>query len=159
MKLLGIIDEDFVNYKKICMTLMFPHCNFKCEKYFEEHICQNYLLQFKDTVDIDIDNIIQRYYNNPITSAICFQGLEPLDSWYNVGVFINTIRLQYNILDDIVIYTGYNKNEILALIDELKIHQNIIIKYGRYIPNQKPHYDKVLGVELASDNQYAERIS
>ena len=35
---------------------------------------------------------------------------------------------------------------------------NIIIKFGRYIPNQKPHYDEVLGVNLASDNQYAERI-
>ena len=38
-------------------------------------------------------------------------------------------------------------------------YKNIIIKYGRYIPNQTPHRDEVLGVNLASDNQYAERIS
>ena len=36
--------------------------------------------------------------------------------------------------------------------------KNIIIKYGRYIPDQEPHYDEVLGVNLASDNQYAERL-
>ena len=28
----------------------------------------------------------------------------------------------------------------------------------RFIPNQKPHFDEVLGVVLASENQYAERI-
>ena len=32
---------------------------------------------------------------------------------------------------------------------------NVIIKFGRFIPNQKPHFDEVLGVELASPNQYA----
>jgi hypothetical protein len=36
---------------------------------------------------------------------------------------------------------------------------NIIIKYGRYIPNQASHYDNVLGVYLASNNQFAEKIS
>ena len=41
----------------------------------------------------------------------------------------------------------------------LKKYSNIIIKFGRFIPNQKPHYDPVLGVELASDNQYGEKIS
>ena len=34
-------------------------------------------------------------------------------------------------------------------------YNNIIIKFGRYIPNQGTHFDKVLGVKLASDNQYA----
>ena len=34
---------------------------------------------------------------------------------------------------------------------------NVIIKWGRYIPGQKPHYDDVLGVYLASG--YIERIS
>jgi len=32
---------------------------------------------------------------------------------------------------------------------------NIIVKFGRYRPNQEKHYDKILGVFLASDNQYA----
>jgi hypothetical protein len=42
---------------------------------------------------------------------------------------------------------------------ELSACPNIIIKYGRFIPNHQPHYDEILGVKLASDNQYAERIS
>lgn len=37
--------------------------------------------------------------------------------------------------------------------------KNIIVKFGRFIPNQHPHYDEVLGINLASDNQYAEKIS
>jgi len=32
---------------------------------------------------------------------------------------------------------------------------NIIIKFGRFIPDQKSHMDETLGVELASPNQYA----
>ena len=31
------------------------------------------------------------------------------------------------------------------------------IKYGRYIPNDGKHFDRVLGVELVSNNQYAIR--
>ena len=44
-------------------------------------------------------------------------------------------------------------------IEELERCENIIVKYGRYIPDQEKHYDEVLGVYLASNNQYAERIS
>ena len=62
--------------------------------------------------------------------------------------------------DDVVIYTGYDKNEISeGLINELKLYSNIIIKFGRYIPNVDSVYDNVLKVTLASYNQYAERIS
>lgn len=61
--------------------------------------------------------------------------------------------------DDIVIYTGYCKEEITEYIGKLKIFPNIIIKFGRFIPNQEKHYDEVLGIYLAFDNQYAERIS
>ena len=37
--------------------------------------------------------------------------------------------------------------------------KNIIIKFGRYIPNRNNKYDEILGVTLASDNQFAEKIS
>ena len=36
---------------------------------------------------------------------------------------------------------------------------NIIIKFGRFVPMQQPHFDPILGVNLASDNQYAKQIS
>ena len=61
--------------------------------------------------------------------------------------------------DDIVIYTGYKEEEIKNQLQYLRAYRNIIVKFGRFIPNQQPHYDDVLGVMLASDNQYAERIS
>lgn len=54
---------------------------------------------------------------------------------------------------------GYDRNEIEEHIMILKKYKNIIVKFGRYIPNQKKHFDPVLGVELASDNQHAEKLS
>ena len=86
-------------------------------------------------------------------------GLEPLDSINDVIDFISLLRIKYNCHDDVVIYTGYNKEEIDTYINMLKTYDNIIIKYGRFRPNQTPHYDEVLGVNLVSDNQYAEKIS
>jgi hypothetical protein len=61
--------------------------------------------------------------------------------------------------DDIVIYTGFNEDEIKGCINLIKRNAiNIILIYGRYIPNQQPHYNEVLGVMLASDNQYGKVI-
>ena len=154
----GIIDTDIVNYKKISMTIEFPHCSFKCDKDCGRAVCQNSPLVNEPNIDISYDDICKRYLNNPITESIVFQGLEPIDSISDVINLIMWFRIKYNCLDDIVIYTGFNKNEIDWVIDKLKWMDNIIIKYGRYIPNQEPHYDEILGVNLASDNQYAERL-
>lgn len=153
-----IIDEDFVNYKKPSMTIAFPYCSFKCDKECGRAVCQNSPLINEPNIDISYDDICKRYLNNPITEAIVFQGLEPIDSISDVINLIMWFRIKYNCLDDIIIYTGFNKDEIDWVIDKLKWMDNIIIKYGRYIPDQKPHYDEVLGVNLASDNQYAERL-
>lgn len=159
----GIIDEDFVNYKKPCMTIMFPKCDFKCDKECGIPVCQNSELVKQKNIEIDEYVLARRYLNNPITHAICMQGLEPFDSFPELHYFIVILRDLYYCDDPIIIYTGYNKEEVKYKIDILSyysdIGKNIIIKYGRYIPNQQPHYDEVLGVMLASDNQYAERIS
>lgn len=159
MTIKGLIDEDFINYKKPCMVIEFPFCTFKCEKECGMRVCQNSALATSPNIDLQTDVLITRYIKNNITSAICFQGLEPLDSWYDVQDFVKKIRKIYNCNDDIVIYTGYNKDEIKDKIKWLSKYDNIIIKYGRYIPNKEKHYDKTLGVNLASDNQYAEKIS
>ncbi len=152
MLLKGVIFEDFVNYKKPCMTLEFPYCTFKCGSSY----CQNSSLAKREDIDVDIDSLITRYLRNQITEAVCFQGLEPLDSEQDMLRFIASFRAQSE--DDIVIYTGYTENEIPKILKELKQYNNIIIKFGRYIPNQTIHFDKILGVNLASDNQYAIRI-
>lgn len=153
MKIKGLITEDFVNYKKASMTIIFPYCTFKCGKDY----CQNSSLAKTPIIEISIDDLVNRYINNPITEAVVMQGLEPFDSWNDLKEFVQKLR-EYN-NDDIVIYTGYNKDEVSKYIEELSVYPNIIIKFGRYIPNQEKHYDDVLGVYLISNNQYAERIS
>lgn len=156
MTVIDIIEEDFVNYKKPCMTIMMPRCTFKCNKEYGKTICQNSNLISAPKVRMEIKDIINLYLKNPLSEAVVFQGLEPFDSFYQILEFITRFREVCN--DDIVIYTGYNKEEIKWYLFFLKDFNNIIIKYGRFIPDQKKHYDKILGIYLASDNQYAERL-
>lgn len=152
MLIKGILFEDFVNYKKPCMVLEFPYCSFKCGS----DVCQNYQMQEILPINVPIDTLIERYLSNPITEAIVMQGLEPFDSFNDLYDFIEELR-QYS-SDDIVIYTGYNFDEIKDKVLSLKQFENIIIKFGRYIPNDTKKYDEVLGVTLASSNQYAINI-
>lgn len=156
----GIIDEDFVNYRVPSMTLMFPKCSFKCEREYGEKFCQNSSLAKEPNITVSLESIYNRYVSNPITEAIVLQGLEPFDSYHELNALLLYFRREKECYDDIVIYTGYYHNEILGYINHFKsFFSNIIVKFGRYIPDQEPHYDEVLGVKLASDNQYAERIS
>ena len=153
MKIKGLISEDFVNYKKPAMTIMFPYCTFKCGTEY----CQNSPLSKAEDIEMDISNIVIRYLNNPITESVVMQGLEPFDSWDDLIEFVKQLRESTD--DDIVIYTGYYNEEIVDKIALLSKYKNIILKYGRYIPNQEKHYDEVLGVYLASSNQRGEKIS
>ena len=151
-----IKDEDFVNYKKPSMFIAFPNCNFKCDKEYGEQVCQNSLLAKSTNISISSEDVIKRYLSNPITSAIVIGGLEPFMDFSMLYEFIREFRKHSE--DDVVIYTGYYKEEIFQNIEKLKKIVNITVKFGRYIPTKKKHYDHVLGVFLASDNQYAERI-
>jgi hypothetical protein len=157
MNIVGIIWEDFVNYKKISTTIMMPYCSFKCDKEYGTQICQNCNLEKETKTDYNDALIINHYLDTDISRAIVFQGLEPFDSWEELSKFIQEFRSVCD--DDIVIYTGYNKDEVSDYIEELKKYKDIIIKFGRYIPNEVRHFDTVLGVYLASSNQYAEKIS
>lgn len=157
MLIKGIIDCDLINYKKPCMTIEMPFCDFKCNRECQEWVCQNSRLNDADNINIPQDVLISRYLNNEMVCAICFQGLEPFDSWNDLSYFIHNFRKQNS--SDIVIYTGYTEEELSDKVAKLKKYPNIIIKFGRYIPYQKPHYDEILGVKLASDNQYAKQIS
>ena len=152
----GIIWEDMVNYKKISTTLMFPKCSFKCDKENGTQICQNWELAAAPSQTVHINSFMRNYINNPITEAIVIQGLEPFDSLIDLYTVAAALE-DFNITDDLVIYTGYNRNEVSSHLKPLfSIPGHLIIKWGRYIPNQESHYDPVLGVYLASNNQYAE---
>lgn len=158
MELKGILMEDFLQYKKPCMTLQFPTCSFKCDKDAGKPVCQNGELATAPNIEHSINSICRAYRNNDITTAICCQGMEPFDNWNELLELIKTIREIHKITDDIVIYTGYYKNELSDKLETLKHFKNIIIKFGRFIPNRPHRYDEVLGIELASDNQYGEKI-
>ena len=148
-----IVDEDFTNYKKPSMFICTPRCTMKCG----EELCQNSPWLKQPDIEVNPIDIIQRYENNGLTQAVVLAGLDPMDSWTDLYSFIFMFRSISD--DDIVIYTGYTKCEIADKIEQLKQFPNIIVKFGRYVPNQKPHYDELLGVYLASDNQYAENIT
>lgn len=153
----GLLDEDFVNYCKPSMVLFFPHCTFKCEKDCGQRVCQNGTLANSPNITIDDNKVCARYLSNPITNAIVCGGLEPMDSFDELYSFIYTLRYEYRCNDDVVIYSGYTAAECdkNGWVQKLSPLGNIIIKFGRYVPNQEPHYDETLGVNLASGNQYA----
>lgn len=159
MVIKGIVDEDFVNYKKPSMFISFPSCTWKCEKECGMRVCQNSALAQAPNIEISVIDLVDRYLSNPITSAIVCGGLEPMDSFEDLWRFIFHLRVK-GCNDDVVIYSGYYKDEIPEeYLKRLSIVPNIIIKWGRFIPNQQSHFDKILGIGLASDNQYAEVIS
>ena len=154
-----IRDEDFTSYKKPSMVIGFPSCTFKCERECGcKGMCHNSSLATAPDIEISIENIVNRYLQNPITKAIIFGGLEPMDSWSNMVNLIDEFRKYTE--DDIVVYTGYKMDEICKKTYWLgNKYKNIIFKLGRFIPNQQSRYDEILGINLASNNQYAVRIS
>ena len=158
MKIKGIIHEDFVNYKKPSMVVEFPICkDFKCDRECGQGVCQNSSLVKSPTHDVPVDKIVLSYLNNSITKALVCQGLEPFDSDQELYDLIAFFRRYTD--DDIVIYTGYTEEELQEWILGLQAtFKNIIIKFGRFIPNSPSYYDKILGVFLASSNQYAKKI-
>ena len=160
MRVKKIVDEWFQDYKKPSMFIATCFCNWKCcvDGDFDKSICQNSAIADMPIIEVKNQEIIDRYKKNHITSAIVFGGLEPVIQFAEMRNLIADFR-DSGIDDDIVIYTGYYPNEVINMLDTLKQYKNLIIKFGRYIPNKSKRYDDVLGVELASDNQYAVKFS
>ena len=163
MKIKGITDEDFVNFKVPSMFIAVSTCTFKCDLECGRRICQNSALAHMPDINVDERDIVNRYLKNKITHAIVFGGLEPMDQSECVAM-LSAMLCSEHCDDPIVIYTGYTKEELLSdkfrskSMDILSRCGNVIMKYGRFVPDQEPHFDFVLGVNLASDNQYAERL-
>ena len=157
MKLKGIVMEDFVNFSKPSLFLITSQCDWKCckEQNVDISICQNQPLCKQSVKDFSSSSIYKAYISNDITKAIVFGGLEPMLQFDEVYELISYFR-ENGCEDTFVIYTGYYPEEIQDELKQLQKYKNIIIKFGRFIPGQEPHYDEVLGVYLASDNQYGE---
>lgn len=166
MRIKGILFEDFVNFKKPVMYIAFPKCSFKCDKENGAQLCQNSRLARDPDIEVSISSIIERYLSNPITHGVVIGGLEPFDTPEQLLSFITVFRVHTS--EPIVIYTGYTEEELEegywypsnSFEENKRIWKTIkdygvIVKFGRFRPNQEKHYDEVLGVYLASDNQYA----
>jgi len=161
MRVITIKDEDFVNYHEPVMFIGTIQCGGKCciEAGIPLSVCQNDTWRGTPPLDMSDEKIIKRYSNNLITKGIVFGGLEPFEQYDELKTFISCLRNSFQNNDPVIIYTGYDKDEISAQITELAANfTNIIVKFGRYVPGQEKHYDEVLGVSLASPNQYAEKI-
>lgn len=155
-------DENFTNYKLPSMFIGMPRCSFKCciEQNLPIKTCQNCELAQAKEINISVTDLIDRYENNSISKAVVFGGMEPFDSWDDILCFMMNFRYKHD--DPVVIYTGYNEDEIRDKLSILSLYSEdgpVIVKFGRFIPGQQPHYDKVLDIKLASDNQYARRIT
>ncbi len=155
-----IVDENFQDYKKPSMLICSISCDFKClkELNMDISICQNMKISKLSNKTVSIKSIFERYISNPITKAVILGGLEPILQFDEIINLISYFRSN-SCDDDFVIYTGYNLSEIEDKTKELKKFKNIIIKYGRFIPNQTSKYDKVLGVSLSSENQHGLKLS
>ena len=151
----GIDVEDFVNYKKCSLYVAFPNCTFKCGK----DICQNSILACTTAQEISPETLYLHYEKNQLTEAVVCGGLEPFDSPNDLADLVFTWRVIHHNADDIVIYTGYTEDELKydKTFQFITAFKNIIIKFGRFIPNSESIYDEVLGVTLQSKNQYAKK--
>lgn len=156
MKLISVVDYDICNFKLPSMFLIFSYCSFKCDKECGVNVCQNSALAREPVIEVRVADIVHRYLDNPLTHAVVCGGLEPFDSAQDLTLFITYFRMHSK--DPIIIYTGYKEEELTEQIKFLQNFDNIIVKFGRFIPNSPHIYDAILGVELASDNQYAKHI-
>lgn len=163
MQIKGLKDEVIGDYKKTSMLVVFSKCDFKCDIENGCQLCQNSNLAHAPIIHMHPQDIYERYRTNPLTSAFVFGGLEPFDTTADLMDLVYIIRIVNNCQDDIVIYTGYTEEELREkhpfIYRQLQTYANIYIKFGRFRPDQSPHFDEVLGIKLASDNQYARKVS
>ncbi len=155
-----ISDENFQDYIKPSMFIACVKCDFKClkELNLSPDICQNMKISLMPDKKIPIPQIFKWYKSNPLTTAVVLGGLEPMlqfDEILNLICYFRSNKCS----DDFVIYTGYYPEEIKKEVQKLKKFDNIIIKYGRFIPDSKSKFDEILGITLSSENQFAVKIS
>lgn len=160
MRVKGIIEEDFVNYKLPSMFITTCSCDFKCctESGLDIGVCQNASLAQASDREISDTVIYQHFAFNPISKAVVIGGMEPFLQFDEIVTLLQLFRNNGD-QSDFVIYTGYYPEEIQNQIRALQCFDNVIVKFGRFIPNRPHKYDPVLGVELSSDNQFAEKLS
>lgn len=160
MRVKAIETERFQDYKLPSMFISSCFCSWKCctEQNLDIGVCQNAPLAQAENKNIPNEIIFDLFLSNSITQAVVIGGLEPFLQFDEIVSLISYFRTA-SCNAPFVIYTGYYPEEIQDEIKTLQQHTNIIVKFGRFIPNAKSRYDDVLGINLVSDNQYGEVIS
>lgn len=160
MRVKGIIEEDFANYKAPAMFINTCFCDFKCcaELGLDIGVCQNSPLAQAGIKQIPDEVIYKHFASNPITKAVVIGGMEPIMQMDEVLSLIRVFR-DNECNSTFVIYTGYYPEEIQEELKMLSHFENIIVKFGRFVPNSQDRYDETLGIKLSSDNQFAKQIS
>jgi len=159
MKVRGVVAEDFVNYKMPSMFITSAVCDWKCctEQNIDTAICQNQPLMQVHEFEASPESLFELFTSNDITKAVVIGGLEPMLQFDEVREVIRYFR-EHGENCPFVIYTGYYPFEIEGALGVLQSFRPVIVKFGRYRPDLDGRYDEVLGVTLASSNQYAEEI-
>ena len=77
MRVKGIIEEDFANYKSPAMFINTCFCDFKCcnEAGLDIGVCQNAPLAQAAIKQIADDVIYRHFASNPITKAVVIGGI------------------------------------------------------------------------------------
>lgn len=160
MRVKGIVEEDFTNYKVPSMFISTCFCDFKCctESGLDIGVCQNAPLVQAENREIPDEVIYQHFVSNPISKAVVIGGMEPFLQFDEVKTLIHLFR-QHGEQASFVIYTGYYPNEIAKHLEELELFGGIVVKFGRFVPNRPRKYDEILGIWLSSDNQFAMKIA
>lgn len=114
MRVKTVVDEDFTNYKKPAMFIGTISCGGKCciEAGIPLSVCQNDGWRSCAPITIDDNELCHRYLTNPLTKAVVFGGLEPMEQFEELLTFLDLFRDTYDCEDDVVIYTGYYPEEI-----------------------------------------------
>lgn len=173
MRLKAVKPDDFTNYKDpegwSSLFIGMGTCDWKCciAAGIPVETCQNSELAQAPIVELKAADLLKRYAWE--SGSVVVGGLEPFNDMESLKELATAYRdfVSYlnseTELDKLVIYTGYNPDEVINRVEEIynivKGKLTLIVKFGRFVPGQKPHFDDVLGVELVSDNQFAKRIT
>lgn len=151
--------EVFNDYKKTSLLIASCGCDFKCENegLCQIGTCQNSHLMNQKEIEVVPKRICNIFNSNMLVESIIFGGLEPMLQLEEMIDVISEFRKTNN--EDIVIYTGYNEDEIQLELRMLSRYDNIYVKFGRYIEGLEPVFDDIGGVLLSSKNQYFKKIS
>ena len=148
---------NMLNGDGLRVVLWVSGCNHYCKNCFNPETWDaNSGLLFDENAMQEIREELSKGY----CAGITFSGGDPLypRNRKKIKEIISEIKKDYPD-KNMWLYTGYKYEEIKDKINILKKFNNIIIKFGRYIPNSSKRYDDVLGIYLSSENQYALRLN